>query len=103
MQFVRCALQKKPVGSKAKSSKPVGRSKFAEFRARLAAQKAAEAAVPIIVMEGEEETKTFDAGFFAVSSPVRSPKTHCEGEELHYQITFSCPFVHAAFVSEHVY
>ena len=27
----------------------------------------------------DEATKTFDAGFFAVSSPVRIPTPHCEG------------------------
>jgi len=28
-----------------------------------------------------EEAKTFDAGFFNVHSPVKSPAYHCEGIE----------------------
>ena len=40
--------------------------------------------VVIVPIEPVDEVKTFDAGFFSVASPVRSPSFHCEGIDLQY-------------------
>ena len=40
-------------------------------------------ASPRPVPKAEEGAlKTFEAGFFKIDSPVRSPRPHCEGTEL---------------------
>ena len=67
-----CALQKKPVARaviKVPTSKQAPRSKFATFRQQLTSQQGEIEAIADIV---EMEMKTFDAGFFNVSSPIRS-------------------------------
>ncbi|KAJ8306130.1 hypothetical protein KUTeg_016675, partial [Tegillarca granosa] len=50
-----------------KTTKPSGKSKFAEFRNQMKKQKEV---VPVHV---------FDGGFFKIASPEKSPKVHCEG------------------------
>lgn len=74
----------KPVVKKVKKkvAKPVVdkaavKSKFAAFRAQMKKQKES---VSSPVPTNKEEEKVFEVpGFFTVSSPVRSPKPHCEG------------------------
>lgn len=65
--------QKVPAKKKAafpKKVKPAGKSKFAEFKAQLMKQQKTAATA---------EEKVFDAGFFRVNSPVKTPPYHCDG------------------------
>ena len=82
-----------------KSSKPAGgvKSKFSSFRAKLKQNVNSEPVVeqssamvseadqvPVVTATDKpqdiaEITKTFDAGFFHISSPVSSPRFHCQG------------------------
>ena len=72
--------KKKPVTQKA-VTKPSVKSKFAEFRAKMKKQQTSTAtgdqSTPLSEPEKDsasnmDQIKTFDAGFFAVKSPVRS-------------------------------
>ena len=67
------SLQKKAVTKKPKPAASKVKSKFASFRANLKKQKQESET-------GSEDTKTFEAGFFKVSSPVKSPalRNKCE-------------------------
>ena len=77
-------LQKK-ISTKPKAKAPVGKSKFAQYRAKMRQQKeivVAGSPVTVTLVEPAEEVKTFDARFFSVSSPIRSPAFHCEGKSI---------------------
>lgn len=69
-------IKKKPAVKTSKAKAKSTKSNFAAFRAEMMKRKAA-GDVPVIPVvpatEEAPEIKTFDAGFFAVSSPVRSP------------------------------
>lgn len=58
------------------SQKPVGKSKFAAFRAQMKKKNQGE--------DNSDDTvpavKVFDAGFFKVSSPQKTPPAHCAGK-----------------------
>jgi hypothetical protein len=66
-------VQKAAVGG-AKKSKPAVQSKFAAFRAKMKQKQTG------TEESSSEEEKIFEAGFFTVSSPVRTPKFHCDGK-----------------------
>ena len=53
------------------------KSKFAEFRAQMKQRKAEGSSS---TSKDVPEEKVFDAGFFKVNSPIRSPKYHCPGK-----------------------
>ena len=56
-------LQRKKPAAAAGASKKGGKSRFAAFKAQLQQKK----------QQDEPEVKTFDAGFFRVDSPVKTP------------------------------
>ncbi|XP_070555514.1 disks large-associated protein 5-like [Ptychodera flava] len=67
----------KPVvakSSKANDARAAARKRLAEAKAAMKAKFAEETSEK----SRAEEVKTFDAGFFKVSSPVRTPGKHCE-------------------------
>lgn len=65
--------------SKPVANKPAVKSKFAAFRAQMKKKQEEVEKSPNVAAMQEEE-KVFEApGFFKVSSPVRTPKFHCEG------------------------
>ncbi|KAL8577103.1 hypothetical protein ACOMHN_049792 [Nucella lapillus] len=64
-----------PGGSK--KPKPTVKSKFAAFKAQLMKQRQPQEG-PAADSEGPVVEKVFDAGFFKVNSPVRTPTYHCE-------------------------
>ncbi|XP_005103991.1 uncharacterized protein LOC101848133 isoform X2 [Aplysia californica] len=70
----KALVKRKPL---AKGAKAKGKSNFAAFRAEMMKRKAqgASAKPAETVGEDTEATKTFDGGFFAVSSPVQSPSS----------------------------
>ena len=82
-------FQKKPA-SKPGGTKPKGPSKFAAFRAQMKQQKQQQQekeeameetpAQENLLQVPEQETKTFEAGFFKVKSPVKSLENRCEGK-----------------------
>lgn len=75
--------KKKPVTNEPVKPSAKVKSKFADFRAKIKQQKTAvdgsitSEEVPL-AQSDTGEMKTFEAGFFHVSSPVSSPKYHCE-------------------------
>ncbi|XP_013404677.1 uncharacterized protein LOC106169658 isoform X2 [Lingula anatina] len=75
-------VAKKEIPKKAtkKSTKPVVKSKFAEFRAQMKAQQKQQQEQQVPVVVEPQEMKTFDAGFFKVNSPVKSPMQQGEGK-----------------------
>jgi len=92
-------LQKK--ASSSRPSKPTAavKSKFADFRVKMKQQKAATdiSSTSEDILKAQlvaEEVRTFDAGFFHVSSPVSSPKYHCEGR---YSATFTTSHISAPY------
>ena len=55
------------------------KSKFAEFRAQMKQRKAQGSSNS----QDVPEEKVFDAGFFKVNSPIRSPQYHCPGNRVY--------------------
>ncbi len=77
--FIYIVLQKK-TGAAVKPKTGVASSKFTAFRAQMRKQKEEAAVAP--GSPSVETIKVFDAGFFKVSSPVKSTPPHCEGRTL---------------------
>ncbi|XP_076440855.1 uncharacterized protein LOC143280156 [Babylonia areolata] len=65
-------------GVKKQEKKPVGKSKFAAFRAAMLKQQKAQEDGTATGDGAMPEEKVFDAGFFKVNSPVITPRVHCE-------------------------